>query len=53
MPEMISNSNCIIVCENIDMLWMLKELHREILVSEEVLAEYGKQSGKITSFCGH
>jgi len=43
MPEIISNSSCIIVLENIDMLWILKELYDEILITEEVSTEFGKQ----------
>ena len=46
MPDMISNSSCIIVLENIDMLWILKELYGEIFATEEVQAEYGKQVEK-------
>jgi predicted nucleic acid-binding protein len=46
MPEMISNSSCIIVLDNIDMLWVLKELYGEVLITEEVLAEFGKQAEK-------
>ncbi len=46
MPEKIANSSCIIVLDNIDLLWILKELYGHILITEEVFYEYGKPLDK-------
>lgn len=42
MPKYISNTSCLIVLENIDMLFILKELYGEIIISREVSEEFGK-----------
>lgn len=46
MPEIISNSSCIIILENIDMLWLLKKIYGEIIITEEVFKEFGKDIEK-------
>ncbi len=43
MPEVISNTSCLIVLDNIDMLYILKELYGKISITEEVAGEFGKE----------
>ena len=43
MPEIISNTSCLIVLDNIGMIYILKELYETVTISEEVAAEYGKE----------
>ncbi len=43
MPEIISNTSCLIVLDNIDMIYILKELYETITISKEVAEEYGKE----------
>ncbi len=42
VPEMISNSSCLIALDNIDMLFVLRECCGQIIVAEEVRQEFGK-----------
>lgn len=42
MPNVISNSSCLISLDNIGMLFILKDLYGEIQISEEVSHEFGK-----------
>ncbi len=42
MPDVISNSSCLIALDNIGMLSILKELYGKIFISEEVFGEFGK-----------
>jgi len=42
MPDVISDSSCLIVLDNIDMLFILKEPYGKIYITEEVLNEFGK-----------
>jgi len=39
MPNYISNTSCLIVLDNIDMLFILKELYRSIIITPEVAKE--------------
>jgi predicted nucleic acid-binding protein len=43
MPDVISNTSCLIVLDNIDMLYILKNLYGEISITEEVAGEFGKE----------
>ena len=43
MPEIISNTSCLIVLDNIGMIYILKELYGTITISKEVAEEYGKE----------
>jgi predicted nucleic acid-binding protein len=43
MPDVISNTSCLIVLDNIDMLYILKDLYGEISITEEVAGEFGKE----------
>jgi len=43
MPEIISNTSCLIVLDNIDMIYILRELYGTITISKEVAEEYGKE----------
>jgi len=43
MPEIISNTSCLIVLDNIGMIYILKELYETVTISEEVAAEFGKE----------
>ena len=43
MPEMISNTTCIIVLDNAGSLYILKELYGTINITEEVFHEFGKE----------
>ena len=42
MPEIISNSSCLIVLDNIEMLFTLRNLYGKIVICEEVQNEFGK-----------
>lgn len=42
MPEIISNSSCLIALDNIRMLYILKELYGAVHICEEVFEEFGK-----------
>lgn len=42
MPNMLSNSSCLIALDNIDMLFILRERYEHIYISEEVVEEFGK-----------
>ena len=43
MPNVISDSSCLIALDNIGMLHILQELYSQIFISEEVLDEFGKR----------
>lgn len=43
MPEMISNTSCLIVLDNIGMSHVLKDLYGNITITEEVAIEFGKE----------
>ena len=43
MPDIISNTSCLIVLDNIGMLHILKELYGNIIITEEVAIEFGKE----------
>lgn len=43
MPDMISNTSCLIVLDNIGMVSVLKELYGNITITEEVAIEFGKE----------
>jgi len=42
MPNYISDTSCLIVLDNIDMLFILKELYENIFITQEVLKEFEK-----------
>ena len=42
MPNIISNTSCLIVLDNIGMLGVLKELYGKVFITEEVSKEFGK-----------
>jgi predicted nucleic acid-binding protein len=42
MPEVISNTSCLIVLDNIGMLEILKDLYGTIIITQEVSEEFGK-----------
>lgn len=42
MPNIISNTSCLIVLDNIRMLDVLKELYGKVFITEEVSKEFGK-----------
>ncbi|MGM0411444.1 MAG: DUF3368 domain-containing protein [Bacillota bacterium] len=42
MPDIISNTSCLIVLDNIGMLDILKELYGKIFTTNEVSEEFGK-----------
>ena len=42
MPKYISNTSCLIVLDNIDTLFILKELYDSIIITKEVSEEFGK-----------
>ncbi len=42
MPKVISNTSCLIVLDNTGFLHLLQEFYGEILITEEVLQEFGK-----------
>lgn len=42
MPNIISNTSCLIVLDNIGMLDVLKELYGTVLITEEVSKEFSK-----------
>ena len=43
MPDIISNTSCLIVLDNIGMLHILKELYGNIIITDEVAIEFGKE----------
>ncbi len=42
MPNIISNTSCLIILDNINELAILQKLYQHIYVTEEVAQEYGK-----------
>ena len=42
MPEIISNTSCLIVLDNIGMLDILKDLYGKIVITRQVKEEFGK-----------
>jgi len=42
MPDIISNTSCLIALDNIGMLFILKKLYGKIYIAEEVFNEFGK-----------
>jgi predicted nucleic acid-binding protein len=44
MPDVISDSSCLIALDNIGMLFILKKLYGKIYISEEVADEFGKKT---------
>lgn len=46
MPDMISNTSCLIVLDNIGMITVLKDLYGYITITEEVSTEFGKDLPK-------
>ncbi|QTA81619.1 DUF3368 [Desulfonema limicola] len=42
MPDIISNTSCLIALDNIGMLFILKKLYGKIHIAEEVYNEFGK-----------
>ena len=42
MPEIISNTSCLIILDNIDRLDILQKLYQTIHLTEEVAQEFGK-----------
>ncbi|OAD21618.1 hypothetical protein THIOM_002608, partial [Candidatus Thiomargarita nelsonii] len=42
MPNVISDSSCLIALDNIDMISILRELYGKIYLTEEVYHEFGK-----------
>lgn len=44
MPDIISNTSCLIVLDNIGMLDILKELYGKIYITQEVSEEFGKNT---------
>ena len=42
MPNIISNTSCLIVLDNIGMVDVLKELYGKVSITEEVSKEFGK-----------
>jgi predicted nucleic acid-binding protein len=42
MPNIISNTSCLILLDNIDALDILGTLYQKIFLTEEVAAEFGK-----------
>ena len=42
MPEIISNTSCLIILDNIDRLDILQKLYQTIHLTEEVTQEFGK-----------
>jgi predicted nucleic acid-binding protein len=42
MPEIISNTSCLIILDNIDRLDILQKLYQTIHLTEEVAKEFGK-----------
>ncbi len=43
MHNIISNTSCLIILDNLEMLYILKELYGNIIITEEVLNEFGKE----------
>ena len=44
MPEAISNTSCIIILDKLGMLGVLKELYREITITDVVRQEFGRET---------
>ncbi len=44
MPDVISDSSCLIALDNIGMLFILKELYGKVFISREVAEEFGKKT---------
>ena len=44
MPNIISNTSCLIVLDNIGKLELLKELYGKVLITEEVAKEFGNNA---------
>ncbi len=42
MPNIISNTSCLIIFDNIEMLPLLKNLYHTVYITEEVYEEFGK-----------
>jgi predicted nucleic acid-binding protein len=42
MPNIISNTSCLIALDNIGMIYILKNLYDKIIISKEVSHEFGK-----------
>ena len=42
MPEIISNTSCLIALDNVGRLPLLKDLYGRILITEEVAQEFGQ-----------
>jgi predicted nucleic acid-binding protein len=42
MPNIISNTSCLIILDNINALSILEKLYQKIYITEEVAQEYGK-----------
>ena len=42
MPNVISNSSCLITLDNIGMMFILRELYGRIYITEEVFDEFGR-----------
>ncbi|HPN32568.1 MAG TPA: DUF3368 domain-containing protein [bacterium] len=43
MRNIISNTSCLIILDNLEMLYILKELYGNIIITEEVFNEFGKE----------
>lgn len=43
MPDVISNTSCLISLDNIDQLSLLKDLYEKIVITDEVQQEFGKE----------
>ena len=42
MPDILSNTSCLIALDNIGMLFILRKLYGKIYIAEEVFNEFGK-----------
>jgi len=51
MPEIISNTSCLIVLDNIGKINILKELYGQIFITEEVYNEFGKNIENWITVC--
>ena len=43
MPDVISNASVLIILDNIGMLWVLEDLYKEIIITDVVHQEFGKE----------
>jgi predicted nucleic acid-binding protein len=43
MPDVISNASVLIILDNIGMLWVLEALYKEIIITDVVHQEFGKE----------